>query len=643
MTATRIPIDGLWRCLCPSINTFIFARPVTFNQLPRKVLNRPLVKNKKLPTCLKRPFHTTTAHSLPVLNGQYVPRSRHHKPKIHGPKPINLGKLNNEEIHDRLRQLKTEEGAYSQVAEVVEYLVKVRQEKPALIHYDALIAANADAEHGSAEVVRTLLEEMKGLRIGGDSGLYHTVLQVLAIHPDYLLRTQILEEMKERWYGLSPTGWHNLVIGLLRDRQYEMVMDKFEQMQASQIEIQPWLYDILFFRLCELDELDETLRLLQTRYQTPPLTMHMYYHMLDSFASAFHYEGTSYIWRLFVETSEINPADGTCTAVLNCAARHADPNLATSAIGILSKRSTVLGVHHYEALLDAYVGAQDIKTSFRILNIMTKAGLTPDANSTRSIYLFLTSSSFQALAGWDILKSLKKDGYTIPIAAVNVVLEAVIVTNNISHNTDHAMNIYKELHTICDVGPNIETFNTILRGLGHYSTGSKPKAMFLASEIQALNLKPDELTYDRLILICLQPENADFDDCFRYLEEMMLVGKDKVDSGGRRGWWMRPGTVVALVKRCVENGDERCWQLMEDMKERGMANEYTRLQVWTDIHWPQKGGRASFKKGGADGDGAVDGRKDGGKDGRKDLLIREGEGEGIPHIPALEESKASSF
>lgn len=183
MTTTKIPIDGLWRCLCPSIDTFIFARSNTFNQLPRKFLNRPVVKNKKIPTCLKsRSFHTTTTTSLPVLNGQYIPRSRQSRGKPSIPKPINLEQLSNDEIHERLRELKTEEGTYTQVAEVVEYLVKDRHEKPALIHYDALIAANADPENGSVEVVRTLLEEMKGLGIGADSGLYHTVLQVCILH-----------------------------------------------------------------------------------------------------------------------------------------------------------------------------------------------------------------------------------------------------------------------------------------------------------------------------------------------------------------------------------------------------------------------------------------------------------------------------
>ena len=60
----------------------------------------------------------------------------------------------------------------------MEHLIKVRGEKPALLHYDALIRANADAENGSVAVVRELLKEMKVEGVGADSGLYHGVLQV---------------------------------------------------------------------------------------------------------------------------------------------------------------------------------------------------------------------------------------------------------------------------------------------------------------------------------------------------------------------------------------------------------------------------------------------------------------------------------
>jgi len=114
--------------------------------------------------------------------------------------------------------------------------------------------------------------------------------QVLAIHPDYLLRAEIMQEMKERWFGLSPEGWHNLIAGLLRDRQYEVAVDKLEQMQSDQIQVQPWLYDIFQYQLCEADELDEAYKLLIYRYENSraEISPAVWYYLLDKFSSAFH-------------------------------------------------------------------------------------------------------------------------------------------------------------------------------------------------------------------------------------------------------------------------------------------------------------------------------------------------------------------
>jgi hypothetical protein len=81
-------------------------------------------------------------------------------------------------LHDWLRSLMTQEGAVDDVTELVEYLIGVRGDKPALVHYDALIRANSDAEKGSADRVRILLQEMKEMGIQPDSGVYHGALQV---------------------------------------------------------------------------------------------------------------------------------------------------------------------------------------------------------------------------------------------------------------------------------------------------------------------------------------------------------------------------------------------------------------------------------------------------------------------------------
>lgn len=476
----------------------------------------------------------------------------------------------------------TEEGRYHDIAKLVEYLVTIRREQPALIHYDALIRANSDAAYGSAEVVRGLLNEMKDSGIGADSGLYHGVLQVLAIHPDYLLRTKILQEMKERWFSLSPEGWHNLVVGLLRDRQFELAMDKLEQMRSEQIRIPPWLYDIFTYQLCEADELDEAFKLL--RYRTEEdmqeVTPTMWYYLLDTFSAAYHYNGAKYIWKARVETVHIIPSDGMCVSVLNLAARHSDPDLATSAIQQLTARRSSLSAFHYEALLAAYAGAHDLKTAFRILNIMSKAGLEPDSSSTRPIYHYLTSSKNLPSKGWKDLQVLCEDGHSIPIAAVNVVLESTISVGHF----DEAVGLYKQVHSLYECDANTETFNVLFQGCSRQR--SKDLAMFLASEMTALGVKPDRLTYDRLILVCLNEE--DYEDAFLYLDEMKAVGDQKGDVDG---WWMRTGTATIMVRRCVLNNDDRAWLVLTELEKRGY-NKSERLRAWAEQNW--KGSRDSL-------------------------------------------------
>tara|TARA_R110002060_G_scaffold36092_4_gene46973 strand:+ start:56 stop:703 length:648 start_codon:yes stop_codon:yes gene_type:complete len=194
------------------------------------------------------------------------------------------------QIHDLLRKVRTERKSYSKVVELVGYLISERGEKPALIHYDSLVRANASAMQGSAAAVRTLLEEMKEYSIAPDSGLYHGALQVLAVHPDYVLRAEIMQEMKERWLGLSPEGWHSLVVGLIRDRQYEVAMDKLDEMHSDEITVQPWLYDIFMFQLCEAGELDEAFNLLKYRFNNSrnEILPTVWYYLMDAFSSAFH-------------------------------------------------------------------------------------------------------------------------------------------------------------------------------------------------------------------------------------------------------------------------------------------------------------------------------------------------------------------
>jgi len=271
-----------------------------------------------------------------------------------------------------------------------------------------------------------------------------------------------------------------------------------------------------------------------------------------------------------------------CANVLNLSARFADPDLATATIRILSKRNSFLSTYHYEALLETYVGAGDIITAFRILKIMSKAGIEPTSGSTRALFIHLSRDYETARGGIKMLHDLKNDGHVLPIAATNVVIEALVKTKN--HK--EAMKLYEQLHTICPSGPNTETFNILLSSANR-GMATKDRAIFLSSELRALNVSPDQITYDRLIIICLDRKNKDYEDAFRYLSEMIEVGRGQKDRDGKKGWWMRPGTAAMAVMRCVEARDERAWGVLEEMEVRWGG--WGRFRKECEANWEKAG------------------------------------------------------
>lgn len=204
---------------------------------------------------------------------------------------------------------------------------------------------------------------------------------------------------------------------------------------------------------------------------------------------------------------------------------------------------------------------------------MSKAGLEPDSSCTRPLYLYLSSLEERPSKAWKVLQDLYEDGHTIPIAAINVVIEATIAVGHF----DEAVSLYKHTHTLCESGANTETFNIVLQGCSHQR--SKDRAMFLASEMAALGIKPDRLTYDRLIMVCLKED--DYEDAFLYLEEMEAVSNRK---GEEDGWRMRGGTASAFIKKCVAKNDDRVWLLLEDIERRPDINS-GRLRAWVEENW----------------------------------------------------------
>lgn len=178
-TTIRIPIDGLSQCLCPLIDSIALS---SRRRIPKPAISatrRPCIANRAPPTSrlFQRRGYYGQAAALDIATGNPIFTSPN--------EAVELNDLPITQIHERLRRAPHEqEDAYKKTAALVHHLIVERGEKPSLIHYNALISVNADAQLGSAAVVEELLAEMKEQKISADSILFHNVLQVYCSNLD---------------------------------------------------------------------------------------------------------------------------------------------------------------------------------------------------------------------------------------------------------------------------------------------------------------------------------------------------------------------------------------------------------------------------------------------------------------------------
>ena len=383
----------------------------------------------------------------------------------------------------------------------------------------------------------------------------------MAIHPDYLLRQDILEELRLRWFTLSNDGWHDVLIGLIRDRELEVAVETLEILHREGIKVHPWLQDLLIYTFCDAEDFEEALRLMRYRVASGELLISatLWYHFLDMASRALHYEATLYAWRNRVETKYLIPSSGICYNVLSTAARQGDARLATDVFRILGNRTHTVRLHQYEALLESYLMASDLETALSVLSMMNASGVPPTEETTRPLFVALRQTPSLPATALHILHSLHESGRNIDACTVNCIIESFIHHGDLAS----AVETYKTIHTLCPQGPSTATFNVLFRGCSQ--AGRKDLAMFLASEMVAMNVAPNALTYDRLILVCLgRPDDFssidDFEDAWKYLREMRGME-----------WWPRSGTIFALVNWCCKTADERVWGLLDDMELSGMS------------------------------------------------------------------------
>ncbi|KAF1811633.1 hypothetical protein P152DRAFT_376498, partial [Eremomyces bilateralis CBS 781.70] len=432
---------------------------------------------------------------------------------------------------------------------LVKYLISERAQQPNLRLYRALVLANINPPHGSAESVISILQELADEGLEPDAALCHSVIKVLAVHPDFILRNEVLEYVSQRWYNLPSSYHYDVVSGLIREGQFEMAIKKLEDMWVRAIPFPNWLRGMLIHSLCNVEEIEEAFRQVKLAEEQAPnaLTGPIWYHFLDAASSIHHYDATLHAWKRRISTWYLNPPTGICLNVLETASRAGDVKLALDVFRVLGNRKHVFTVDQYDALIDTHIKEKNLPGAFSIMCTMASAGVSPDRGSTRSTFTYMKESKTNWNTTMGMLQYLKRQGKDIPVEAVNVVLETMASS---AQMLGPAMDIYNNLHELCKFGANITTFSHLFRCCRtSINADRKDTAMYLASEMIALKVTPNATVFDDIIGTCTR--TGDLDYAIQYYAEMRDANFKPTEA-----------TLNQLTVALAKNKDRRCYQLL---------------------------------------------------------------------------------
>jgi hypothetical protein len=471
---SKLAIDELWACLCPSWNATTLLRGSA--RIPRA---------RNIPRCLNAPpnrraysaqgewedrdanlrrLEARSRHFDAVYNPSDRAPARKYKESIPVWKPsqqkdrisqqqdkfqepeVDLATVSTNSLYNRLR-VAAAQGDYYKTRQLVEFLVRERREKPSVEHYNALILSNLSADPGTAWRVHDLLQEMQQAGLQLDAATCHAVLKVLAVHPDHLLRTDILAYMRSKWMGVNETGEHDIASGLLREGLFEQALERLDGMERQHMRVQGWLLDMFVYMLCEAGEVGEASRIMHGRHLGGELNIsrQLWHYFLDKASEADHLDGTLLAWKSQVNLGYLNPSSGVCLNVLTAASRAGDAYLATTVFTHLSKRNEPFNPLHYQLLIDAYLAASppDLSRALDIITLMPFEKIQPTNWHTRSLFSLIKKSPELTHEALGHLRALHEQDRNIPIAAFNVLIESWIDQRNLPE----ALKIYKQIHT----------------------------------------------------------------------------------------------------------------------------------------------------------------------------------------------------
>jgi len=162
-------------------------------------------------------------------------------------------------------------------------------------------------------------------------------------------------------------------------------------------------------------------------------------------------------------------------------------------------------------LVQAFVGQNDIKGAFSVLDIMRSFNIPASKHTASPILESIQDNMPKIDEAFYTLENMKKEGTVIDVIAFNVVLGACVKARDLHRS----ISTYQEASKL-GVQPNIDTYNYALDAC--VLARNRQMGDLILSHMKEANVRPNLATYTkRIMLACTQ---SNYEDAFMYLEEM---------------------------------------------------------------------------------------------------------------------------
>ncbi|KAF9446394.1 hypothetical protein P691DRAFT_794495 [Macrolepiota fuliginosa MF-IS2] len=283
------------------------------------------------------------------------------------------------------------------------------------------------------------------------------------------------------------------------------------------------------------------------RISTRRLEESVWVNCLIAAAETSHIEGVHQCWNTVTKHFKTLLDEGICLSVLNTAARHGSPELATEALQMLQTINVPPQEHHFAAIIEAFCQSGQVKEAILVLDLMTSSDIVPSIETTKPISESIKQDLEKIDATWQLVKEFHKEGRRLDISAPRAVIAAAVACGDLTR----ALTFYKALSQF-NLSPELQIYNLLLQACVRAT--DRRMGDHLLADMKTAKVAPSRDTYENIIHLCLtQPV---YEDAFFYLEEMKAAG-------------FKPPLSVytALVDKCLSANDTRHQIALQEMEE----------------------------------------------------------------------------